>query len=249
MRIFIILAIAPLLIFAQAFEKSGQGILVAPSFELSAAIRDFAKIRGKNLVLPENFQSEKVFVYGPKIIQEENFEEYVSSALYHAGYTIMEEAATNTLQVIHSRDIRYMSVPTFKTPQEAPDTYDYIRYIFKLNHISSNNLARNLRPFVSRYGRIIDDKSGNILVLNDTGKTIRRVKELLKIIDTPEFAKGAAKIERMNQAASIEVKEDKGILTVIKDQHFLFIAVFSLIFALIGFIVRGYLLRRIEGGW
>lgn len=249
MKTLILLSILPILSWAQAFVKTEKGILASDNFELSMAIRDYAKINGKNLVLPGNFESEKVYNYGPDLIKPQNFDEYVSSVLFQAGYTVLEEPATNTLQVINSRDVRYMAVPVYKTPQEAPDTYAYIRYIFSLNHISSHNLSRNLRPFISKYGRIVDDRAGKILILNDTGKSVIRVIELLKIIDTPQFAKGAAEIEKINNAAKLEVEEDRGVLAVLQDQHILFIVVFSLIFGLIGFMARGYLIRRIEGGW
>lgn len=119
----------------------------------------------------------------------------------------------------------------------------------RLKYVESYDIARNLRPFITRYGRVIDEKNANTIILADTGKNIHRIHKLIEKLDTSDFLVRKKKVEKINSTAKREVKKNKSVLEYIKDQHVLFLIAFALIGGIIGFGTRGYLMKRIEGGW
>ncbi len=56
---------------------------------------------------------------------------------------------------------------------------------FKIKHLDVTDVVRNFRPFMTRYGRILDIKRSNMLIITDTGSNINRLKKLIPIIDIP----------------------------------------------------------------
>jgi general secretion pathway protein D len=57
--------------------------------------------------------------------------------------------------------------------------------VIALKHVSAAEIARNFRPFMSRYGRIIDIKQTNTIIIADTGSNINRLAKMVKFLDVP----------------------------------------------------------------
>lgn len=55
--------------------------------------------------------------------------------------------------------------------------------VISLKHVSAAEIARNFRPFMSRYGRIIDIKQTNTIIIADTGSNINRLAKMVKFLD------------------------------------------------------------------
>lgn len=250
------LLVLTMIVGAGAFAKTsvlkpaGKGSFLLPeTFMVSELAKDYAKVFGKNLSMPEDFKDKKTRVFGPKKISEDKVFKLLSFVFYDAGYTLNMDPLTSTVEVMAARDVRYSAVPTYKDIDQVPNDLNHVRFVYGMRHIDGGDLARNLRPFMSRYGRVVDGPEGKSLVIMDTGKNIHRIWDFLKIVDTEEFADSKRKVDEMNAQASVVVKKKKSFLDVVADQHILFIAAFSLIFGIAGFILRGYAIKRIEGGW
>ena len=122
-------------------------------------------------------------------LTKENADQLFSFLLNENGYTRVP-VGENTFQIISSRDIRYTPTPKFlasydKAP-ELPDNMDYVmmEYTVKNNKTKlSTEITRALRPFMSRYGRIIDVKSSGHIIFQDTARNLKRLYGLIKTVD------------------------------------------------------------------
>ncbi len=191
----------------------------------------------------------KLLLLGTKEIKKKDLDLYVSAVASEIGYTLILNKELNQIQVIPSRDVRYNGGRLHTDIEKVPDNYNHTMFSMRLKYAKSGVLSRNMRPFMSRYGRIIDERNANTLILSDTGKNIRRLHKLISSIDTNEFANRVKFLSELNKQCKTIVKTEISTIEFIKDQHILFIIVFSLIFGIMGFGFRGYMIKKIEGGW
>lgn len=120
-------------------------------------------------------------------ITKENAVNFLTNILNVNGYTRIPSSGKNTYKIIITRDVRYSSIPQItagynKVPK-LPNTHDYYMMTYKLKYANTTELTRSFRPFMSRYGRLIDMKEQNILIVQDTAINISRLYKLIKEID------------------------------------------------------------------
>lgn len=229
-------------------DSEGNYLLSKSEFKVSDLVSDYAKITGKNLILNSDVKG-KSYLYGVKKIEASEIDLYISAVLNQAGYTVLEQESLNQLEVINARDIRYKSTKLFSKIEEVPRTYNHYQFVMRIEHIEASQLSRNFRPFMSRYGRIIDERNANTLIIADTGKNIHRLYKLAKKLDSKLFVERRDFIQKVNDKAKKEVVKKVGLLDFIQNEHVLFLIVFSFIGGILGFGIRGYLMKKIEGGW
>ena len=66
---------------------------------------------------------------------------------------------------------------------QIPNSYDYFMATINLKGLNSKEITRSFRPFMSRYGRLINLKQSNQIIIQDTGANINRLISLIKGID------------------------------------------------------------------
>ena len=126
-------------------------------------------------------------------ISKENAADTLSQILHLNGLTKVQ-TAPNKWTIINAKDVRYFpsQIYVFGT-DKIPTSYDYITAAIKLkNKYIVSDVSRNFRPFMSRYGRIIDVKSTGTVIISDTGANVHRLIKLIEQLDvkpTPEEIK------------------------------------------------------------
>ena len=233
--------------FANISYDGSQLVITQSKVDLKELAKVYANYKELNLVIPPDFSNSSIEIYGKKRVPAQELERFISNIYFEQGYTFL--IRDNLLQVINSRDIRYKSVPMYNKITEVPQTYNVVQFTLATSHIPSRDISRNLRPFMGRYGRIIDESNGQSLVIQDSALNIHRIYKVIKTLDTPEYEKLRGKLESINQSLNPELVYEESFTDVIADQNILFIVLFSLLSLVIGFGIRGYLMKRIEGGW
>ena len=95
----------------------------------------------------------------------------------------------NTFQIINARDVRYNPVPVVTSnkssgPNIPKLSMDYFQMQYKATYpMAMDRVTRNIRPFLSRYGRIIHNDVGGFVVVQDQARNIQRVYKILKDSD------------------------------------------------------------------
>jgi len=152
-----------------------------PDTSLVDLTKHMQKITGLNLIMEKDIKG-KVSISAPSPITVGDAWKAYLTALNMNGYSIVKSGAFYKL--VNSRDIRYTPTKIY-TGNYTPDTENYVMRILSLKNIDVAEVARSFRPFMSRYGRIIEIKQTNTIIIQDTGDNITRLVRLIKFIDVP----------------------------------------------------------------
>lgn len=152
-----------------------------PNTSLSDLTKHMQKLTGINIILDKELKG-KVSIMAPSAITVGDAWKAYLTALNMNGLTLVKSGAF--YKVVQSRDIRYTPTKIY-TGAYTPDTENYVMRIIPLKNINATEVSRSFRPFMSRYGRILDIKQTNTIIVQDTGSNINRLVQLIKFIDVP----------------------------------------------------------------
>lgn len=152
-----------------------------PDTDIMDLTRHMQKLTGINLILDKDVKG-KVSIIAPTPITVGDAWKAYLTALNMAQYTLVKSGAF--YKVIPARDIRYTPTKIY-TGNYTPDTENYVMRVIALKNVSAAEIARNFRPFMSRYGRIIDIKQTNTVIMADSGTNINRLVKMVKFLDVP----------------------------------------------------------------
>jgi general secretion pathway protein D len=152
-----------------------------PDTSLTDLTKQMQKLTGINLILDKDIKG-KVSILAPSPITVGDAWKAYLTALEMNGLTLVQSGSF--WKVVSTRDIRYTPTKIY-TGNYTPNTDNYVMRIIPLKNIDSSDVMRSFRPFMSRYGRILDIKQTNTLIVQDTGSNINRLVRLVKFIDVP----------------------------------------------------------------
>ena len=155
------------------------------------------KLTGINLIIEKELKGKISISASSAITVGDAWKAYLT-ALNINGYTLVKSGAFH--KIVQSRDIRYTPTKIY-TGDYVPNTENYIMKIIPLQNISSAEVTRSFRPFMSRYGRILDLKQTNTLIVQDTGDNINRLTRLIRFIDVPGHEESLQIIPVINSSA------------------------------------------------
>lgn len=252
MRLLIFIFILLLTSVAQAEllkpKASGEVEVLKSSFSALEILEEWAKLRGINLSIDRDFPKKAIFhLRGKKSLKSEELDAYITGVVGQSQFTLVTFPDSKFVKVLNTRDVRYEPLPVYKNMKEVPENHSYAQMVYELKHIDPRDLARNLRPFLSRYGRVIDHS--NIIYVADETRNLKRIGKIINFLDTEEYAKSLKQTQELNKKHEKVVKEEKSIIQILSEKEIIFLIIFFIMGSIIGFGARGYLMKRIEGGW
>ncbi|HLT22794.1 MAG TPA: type II secretion system secretin GspD [Bacteriovoracaceae bacterium] len=171
-----------------------------PDTDIMEITKHMQKLTGINLILDKDVKG-KVSIIAPTPITVGDAWKAYLAALNMAGYSLVKSGAF--YKVINAREIRYTPTKIY-TGNYTPDTENYVMRVISLKHVSAAEIARNFRPFMSRYGRIIDIKQTNTIIIADTGSNINRLAKMVKFLDVPGH-EDSLQIVRVKNSSAQEI--------------------------------------------
>lgn len=168
-----------------------------PDTDIMEITKHMQKLTGINLILDKDVKG-KVSIIAPTPITVGDAWKAYLAALNMAGYSLIKTGAF--YKVINARDIRYTPTKIY-TGNYTPDTENYVMRVISLKHVSAAEIARNFRPFMSRYGRIIDIKQTNTIIIADTGSNINRLAKMVKFLDVAGHEEALQIVKVKNSSA------------------------------------------------
>ena len=169
-----------------------------PNTDLLELTKHMQKLTGINLILDKDVKG-KVSITAPTPITVGDAWKAYLTALHMNGYTLVKSGAF--YKVIQSRDVRYTPTNIY-TGGFTPNTDNYVMKIIPLKNVSAREITRSFRPFMSRFGRIIDIKQTNTIIVHDTGSNINRLVRLIKFLDVPGHEESLQIIKVKNTSAT-----------------------------------------------
>ena len=152
-----------------------------PDTSLTDLTKHMQKLTGMNLIIEKELKG-KVSIMAPTAITVGDAWKAYLTALNLNGYTLVKSGTF--YKIVNARDIRYVPTKLY-TGTYTPNTENYIMKIIPLKNINSSEVTRSFRPFITRYGRIIEIKQTNTIIVQDTGQNLNRLAKLIKFIDVP----------------------------------------------------------------
>jgi type II secretory pathway component GspD/PulD (secretin) len=198
---------------------------------------------------PANLESVTLPATAP--LPYDRAKELVLTTLTLQGYTWILDGQTGHYRVVRQREARDQEIPLIVDRQQLPDSSALVTYALPVKHVSPEFVARIMRSFMPAYARIIPIEATHSVLITDTAKNVSKLHRLIESIDTPEAQEQA----RKELAAAAKNAEKDGCAESgsipfggTPPAPWLWISLFSLIALVIGFLARGYAIRRIEGG-
>jgi len=168
-----------------------------PNSDIMDVTKFMQELTGINLILDKDVKG-KVSITAPTPITVGDAWKAYLAALNMAGYTLVKAGAF--YKIINARDVRYVPTKIY-TGAYTPEIESHIMKVMALKFVDAFEISRNFRPFMSRYGRIIDLKQTNTIIISDTGANIARLVKLIKFIDVPGHEESLQIIKVKNSSA------------------------------------------------
>lgn len=168
-----------------------------PNVSILDLTKHMQKLTGLNLILDKDIKG-KISISSPTPITIGDAWKAYLQALSINGYSLVKSGAFYT--IVNNRDVRY-SPTTMYTGTYTPNTENFFMQIIPLKYVNSREVANSFRPFMSRYGRIIEIKQTNTVIVQETGTHINRLMKLIKFIDIPGHEESLQIIKVKNSSA------------------------------------------------
>lgn len=168
-----------------------------PDTDIMELTKFMQELTGINLILDKDVKG-KVSITAPNAITVGDAWRAYLAALNMAGFTLVQSG--KFYKIINARDVRYVPTKIY-TGAYTPTTEAHVMKVLALKNVDASEISRNFRPFMSRYGRIIDIKQTNTIIISDTGANIARLEKLIKFLDVPGFEESLQIIPVENSSA------------------------------------------------
>ena len=186
---------------------------------------------------------EETVVVVPPVDADHLMDQFLT-VLFETGYALVPEPDQGGYQVMRQRDARDREIPFILDKDQLPDSDQLVTHAIHLKHFAAEGMARTMRSFMPATSRVIPIGETGILLITDRARAMRKYYEIIDRLDVPasaEESRAALKrMEKANECPPLPHGRGPGPA--------LMIALFTLIGLLFGFLIRGYLIRRVEGG-
>lgn len=164
------------------FKDGKVQAFIVKDKSLKELLIDSANLFQIRLVIPGKFKglNDKVYLRINKPISQKEMTDLLSVLASERGISI--QTSKDQWWVKSSRDMRYYPTKFVET-KNLPNSDEYVLYYHKLKHPLGNDIARNLRPFLSRYGRVISFGDGHSIILSEQALNIKRLIKVMDVMD------------------------------------------------------------------
>jgi general secretion pathway protein D len=150
--------------------------------DIETVIHAASEIVGFNYVLAPDVRGKVTVQTSGRIATEDVFG-VLLAILEVQGFTAVK--AGNLYKIIRIEGARERAVPTIVGPNADParTTDEVITQIVPVRYANVNDLSTLMRPLVSTRGNLIAHRETNILVITDAASNVRRLLEIVNLVD------------------------------------------------------------------
>jgi len=149
--------------------------------ELPVVAKYVSDITGKNFIFDEKLKGKVTIIAPAKLSAGEGFRLF-TSVLELKGFTVVP-SGVNAYKIIPTSLAKQKGLAVKESGRQLNE--NYIVRLVRLNHISSSEAVKFLRPVVSRDGLISSFGPGNLLIIIDSGLNIQKILSIIETIDQP----------------------------------------------------------------
>jgi general secretion pathway protein D len=149
--------------------------------DLTVLVKFISELTGKNFILDEKVKGKKVTVISPtKISKEEAYKVFESILEIKDLATV---PAGRVIKIVPAKDAMEKSLKTVVGKEKAPVSDQLITQLVTLEYVDPDQMAKILKPLMSRDSKIDAYVPTSTLILTDTASNIARLMRILKQLD------------------------------------------------------------------
>ena len=175
--------------------------------DVETVVHAASEIAGFNYVLAPDVRGKVTVQTSGRIPQEDVFGVLLAILEVH-GFTAVKAGPGNLYKIIRIEGARERAVPTIIGTTPDPQrlgTDEVITQIVPLRYASVTDLGNLIRPLISTRGALIAHRETNILVITDTASNVRRLLDIVRLVDVEVALEELAIIPvRFADAADLE---------------------------------------------
>lgn len=169
-------------------SAAGRGVVLNfNDVDIATMVKFISDLTGKNFVLDDRVKG-KISVYSPTKLSIEDAYNVFVSVLELKGFTVMQSGKVT--KIIPTGSARQYGIALLPSGERPPVNESYIAQVIKLENISSQEALPFLQPLVSKDGSISAFGPGNLLLMVDSSINLRKVQDILQVIDTERTREG-----------------------------------------------------------
>jgi hypothetical protein len=181
--------------------------------DLSKCVEFVSKLTGKKYLYEGKLKGELQTSSNLQMTSE-NADNLFTYILSVNGYARVPTIEKDTYKIVEARDIRYQTTPTIHVDKDStlqvPNTEDYYFMIYKFKNYQHGQLrqvSNSLRPFMSRYGRIIE--TSDLLSVQEVASKLSVALDFAKKFDRELSKEEIKKWEESEKERKDEKRKDR----------------------------------------
>ncbi|HEX8486281.1 type II secretion system secretin GspD [Sphingomonas sp.] len=176
----ILAPVAALLLAAQIpAAAQAQTTLNVRDADIRAFIADAAKVTGRTFIIDNRVQGKVTVVTDRPLSRSEYFEVFLSTLRANGLVAVPTSGGAFRVQPLDNAASQPSRVGSAGANRNA-----YVTEVVRLRSIDSTSAVETVRPLVSAQGSVTANRAGNSIVVVDFADNIRRIREVLRRIDT-----------------------------------------------------------------
>jgi general secretion pathway protein D len=174
-----LLAPAAMLVAAAASPAMAQTTLNVRDADIRAFIADAAKVTGRTFIIDSRVNGKVTVVTDRPLSRSEYFEIFLSTLRSNGLIAVPTGNGALRIQPIDNAASQPSRIGSAGAARNS-----FVTEIVRLRSVDAPSAVETVRPLVSAQGAVSANRSGNSLVIVDFADNIRRIREVLRRIDT-----------------------------------------------------------------
>ncbi|QNA84114.1 type II secretion system secretin GspD [Sphingomonas sp. So64.6b] len=175
--------LAPVLACVLAGPILAQTTLNVRDADIRAFIADAAKVTGRTFIIDSRVQGKVTVVTDRPLSRSEYFEVFLSTL--RANGLVAVPTSNGAFRVQPTDNAA--SQPS-RVGARGASRNSFVTEVIRLRSIDSASAVETVRPLVSPQGSVTANRGGNSIVVVDFADNVRRVREVLRQVDTDNAA-------------------------------------------------------------
>ncbi len=173
------LFLGPVIALALAAGVHAQTTLNVRDADIRAFIADAAKVTGRTFIIDNRVAGKVTVVTDRPLSRSEYFEIFLSTLRANGLVAVPTSGGAFRVQPLDNAASQPSRIGVAGAARNS-----YVTEIIRLRAIDAQSAVETVRPLVSAQGSVSANRGGNSLVVVDFADNIRRIREVLRRIDT-----------------------------------------------------------------
>jgi len=153
-----------------------------PNTDLEAVVRAIGQFTDRSFVIDPRVKGTLNLVTEHPVTKAQAYE-LLLSALRLQGFTVVESGSV--ARVLPEADAKLQGSRVIAPPVKPPRGDQLVTQIFQLHYESASSLVPILRPLIPPNNTISAYPANNSLIITDYADNLRRIQDIISVIDTP----------------------------------------------------------------